>query len=126
MVPGQTGGGMRTFLFVGERPSPTAIRMGVTWKDGRLAAKQLFDALLSNGIDPSKQVYDNIFTAQDKVCPRAVRRIRRAFRQGMTVVAMGQRVGAVFSKLGLAHKAIVHPAARGRIRKKSRYSEHLR
>lgn len=32
-------------VFVGERRSPAAIRMGVRWPDGRLAAKQLFDAL---------------------------------------------------------------------------------
>ena len=28
------------YLFVGEKRSELAIKMGVTWKDGRLAAKQ--------------------------------------------------------------------------------------
>ena len=31
-------------LFVVEKRSPSAIRMGVTWEDKRLASKQLFDA----------------------------------------------------------------------------------
>lgn len=39
---------MSQFLFVGERPSPKAATMGVTWRDGRLAAKQLFDALVAS------------------------------------------------------------------------------
>ena len=36
---------MDKILFVGENRSHLAKKMNVTWKDGRLAAKQLFDAL---------------------------------------------------------------------------------
>lgn len=45
---------MENLMFVGERRSQSAIRMGVHWEDGRLAAKQLFDALLALGIDPQR------------------------------------------------------------------------
>src|SRR2546428_7453216 len=45
---------MKSLLFVDERRSPAAIRMDVRWQDGRLAAKQLFDALSGVGIDPGK------------------------------------------------------------------------
>ena len=48
-------------IFVGEEPSQTAIRMGVTWKDGRLAGKQLFDAFEANGFDPGKAFFINLF-----------------------------------------------------------------
>lgn len=114
-----------TFLFVGERPSPTAVRMGVTWKDGRLAAKQLFDALMASGIDPLAQKFDNVFlTEHDTVCLKAVRRIKRLARTHR-VVAMGRKVCAVLVEHGIAHQMIVHPAARGRIRKKERYAQHI-
>ncbi len=37
-------------VFVGERRSLRAIQMNVTWQDGRLAAKVLFEALATLGI----------------------------------------------------------------------------
>jgi len=40
----------KNFLFVGEERSPTAIRMGVTWKDKRLAAAHLSKAVEALGI----------------------------------------------------------------------------
>ena len=52
------------FLFVGERRSPIAIKMNVTWENGRLAAKQLFDALSSCGISGEKQIFVNLFVGQ--------------------------------------------------------------
>lgn len=49
------------YLFVGEERSELAKKMNVTWKDGRLAAKQLFDALLFNNINPTDCSFTNIF-----------------------------------------------------------------
>lgn len=51
------------FLFVGERPSDRAVRMGVTWGDGALAGATLFDALRSLEVDPSRQSYRNLYTS---------------------------------------------------------------
>lgn len=58
-------------VFIGECRSLTAQRKGWTWKDGRLAAKPLFE-------------------------------------------------------VGFRHIALVHPAARGRIRKRERYHAHVK
>lgn len=90
---------MPKFLFVGERHSQKALQMGVKWEDGRLAAKQLFDALLANGIEPKGQKYMNWF------------------RNGQ---------GRLVARPGIAHVKIVHPAARGKIRDKAVYAAHVR
>ena len=52
---------MVPFLFVGEKPSKTAFDRGLTWKDGKLAAKTLFDALRFGDIDPLEQAFVNLF-----------------------------------------------------------------
>jgi hypothetical protein len=121
---------MPRFLFVGERPSPKAAAMQVTWKDGRLAAKQLFDALRACGFDPSAHRYDNVFrpdpVGPETVCKNAIRRIRRAVSRGVTAVAMGQKAARVLVDHQVNCLTIVHPAARGRIRKKARYAKHIR
>ena len=97
--------------------------MGVTWRDGRLAGKQLFDALAEAGIEPLQQRYDNLF---EQVEPRLfVRRLRAAIRRGYTVVALGNKVAAGLTRLRVAHVPMVHPAARGRIRRKDRYAAHV-
>lgn len=118
---------MSRFLFVGERPSPLAHRTGATWAAGRLAGKQLHDALRQAGLNPADQKYDNVFVPDpdgpEEVCRKAIRRIRRC---GLPVVAMGNKVAEVLTGLGLPHLRIVHPAARGRIRKKHRYAAHVR
>ncbi len=108
------------FLFVGEERSQKAIDMGVRWKDGRLAAAQLFDALEACGIDPAAQRFLNLFEGE---LDENLRRIRRAKKR---VVAMGRRVQEVLDFHGIKHLEIVHPAARGKIRRKDRYAAHLR
>lgn len=104
--------------------------MGFGWRDGRLAAKQLFDALEAAGLDPSAHRYDNVFRpvaeGPEEVCPKAIRRIRRAADQGLVVVAMGQKATRELASWRVSCLTIVHPAARGRIRKKERYAEHVR
>ncbi len=51
----------KKFLFVGEKRSALAVRRRVTWQDGKLAAKQLFDALLACKINPAQQRFCNLF-----------------------------------------------------------------
>lgn len=115
-------------IFVGERRSPTAIARGWTWKDGHLAARPLFDGLDALGIDPGRVAFVNLFRETPDgfgpltVNPTTVRRLRRA---GVPVVAMGLKVAAALEAVGIAHVRIVHPAARGRIRKRSRYVKHI-
>lgn len=107
------------FLFVGERPSPTALSRGWGWKDGRLAAAQLFRALLAMNLDPAKQRFENVFVrSSDRVNSHAIKRIRESPIQ---VVAMGQKASKVLLRYEIYHLWIPHPAARGKIRLKENY-----
>jgi len=103
-------------LFVGEERSPTAVARGWTWESGRLAAKQLFDALAVCGVDPAGCRFTNWF---ERGGPTTVRRHRGP------IVAMGQKVQKAMAAAGIEHIPIVHPAARGRIRAKDRYAAHI-
>ena len=86
-----------------------------------MAAKQLFDALRACEIDPNKQLYDNLFTQGDM--HRFIRKLKRTKR---IVVAMGKKVGNFFDKNSIHHIKLIHPAARGNIRKKENYIAHVR
>lgn len=89
---------------------------GWRWEDGRLAAKQLFDALDACGIPLDRCMFRNWF---EKGQPEQVRRHRGP------VVAMGNKVQDAMTAAGVSFIAIIHPAARGRIRKKDRYAAHV-
>ena len=91
--------------------------MGVTWRDGRLAAKQLFDALKACGLDPDQHCYCNWFEWGGKAAVR---------RHNGPIVAMGLKVQRDMERRGVPFVPLVHPAARGKIRKKSRYIAHVR
>jgi hypothetical protein len=117
------------FVFIGEKPSSRAVEIGASWTNGRLAAKTLHDALRACGIEPSQQQFLNLFgddpgapTVAKALC---IRRIRELAANGHTIVALGQKVSRALSKCRIAHLRLVHPAARGSIRKKSRYQEHV-
>lgn len=118
---------MKSILFVGENRSTTAKQKNWTWKDGRLAAKPLFEALERLSIDPAKQHFVNLYAdgalGVFRVNPNTVRTLRTTPH---IVVALGQRVARGLTDLGISHVQLVHPAARGRIRKKSRYRAHVK
>ena len=107
------------FLFVGERRSKKAIAMAVTWEHGRLAARQLFDALISIGITPKEQKFANIFEPQGRMKVDC-------YRESLPIVGMGRKVQKELTRLGINHIAIVHPAARGTIRRKENYAKHIK
>ena len=111
---------MSKILFVGERRSPTAIRMRVRWEDGRLAAKQLFDAFDAIDFNKDRAVFVNLFE------PKGERLVRFARSLDVPVVAMGRKVQDKLAKLGLHFTPMVHPAARGAIRRKDLYTDHVR
>lgn len=123
------------FLFVGEEPSELAKKIGANWRNGRLAAKVLHEALRAMGIDPAQQKYINLW-ADYKGKPRITEDypyeyIWRAYGDGFTIVAMGQKV---HKALGcektilqtIPHLTIVHPAARGKIRLRANYQAHVK
>lgn len=107
---------MVKYLFVGEKRSNKAVQMKVTWKDGRLAAKQLFDALHYCGINPIKQDFCNWFEGgKNKVRTTT-----------LPIVAMGRKVSNALKQERINHIFIFHPATRGKIRKKELYLEHVK
>lgn len=114
-------------IFVGECRSLTAKRKNWTWKDGRLAAKPLFEALEAMGVDPRAHFYCNLWT--DNIAPSipparvAMLRARRA--EGAVIVALGKKVSTELVRRHIDHVALVHPAARGKIRKRERYHKHV-
>lgn len=121
-----------TFLFVGERPSHLADRIGATWANGKLAAKQLHDALRMLNIDPAKQLYVNLWRTPGTGKPvdeypevQAIVYIAECRAMGCVVVGMGALVCQELTRRGVPHLAMVHPAARGAIRKKERYQAHV-
>lgn len=120
------------FIFVGERPSRTAVRRGWTWEHGRLAAKSLHDALASIGIDPAEQKYVNLFgddCERDAGCDEINERIvliRRLNHRRYKVVGMGRRVCQRLREAEVVHLSMRHPAARGRLRRRELYTSHVR
>lgn len=116
---------MRKFLFVGEKRSNTAVARGWTWRDGRLAAKTLHEALRSINVDPTCEVqcdYVNLWSDGDRLM---LARLAKRW-PGRVVVSLGSKVGDELSRLGVAHVKVKHPAARGWIRGRGRYAAHVR
>lgn len=113
------------FVFVGEQRSPTAIRRGWTWKDGRLAAKTLHEALRAAGIEPARQVYVNLWSDGGELNLDVVAELLVLDRARLTLVALGRRVADNLARFGVSHVEMVHPAARGSIRRSERYQAHV-
>lgn len=105
-------------LFVGEERSNKAIEMGGTWKDGILCAKTLFRALHTIGIDPTKCEFANWF--EDETQRETIR------NSTMPIVAMGNKVQRALTQEGISFIPIIHPAARGKIRKTENYINHIK
>jgi hypothetical protein len=106
-----------SYLFVGEKRSNRAIELSLTWKDGGLAAKPLFEALYSSGLNPHKVNFTNIFERGGK---KTVTNFKGV------VVAMGKKVQSRLSELNINYISIIHPAARGKIRKRKLYVDHVK
>jgi hypothetical protein len=119
------------FLFVGEKPSPTAVRNGWTWESGHLAAKSLFEALRACDVDPTTCGFTNLFGDHHNSPPTLTANyrapcLRAAAAAGTPVVAMGQKVSRALRERNVPHITIRHPAARGAGRLRARYAEHVR
>lgn len=115
------------FVFVGEKRSARAIRLGVRWQDGRLSGKTLHDALRAAGVDPAAELYLNVFREGEsfRVDRSVVRRLRGLAASGLVVVGMGCKVQRALRRVGVEPVALVHPAARGVIRTRVLYQAHV-
>lgn len=110
------------YIFVGEKRSDTAIRMGVTWRDGRLAAKTLFEALREIGLEPEQQHYVNIYRDDGSLDHETLGVLTDTKAQ---IVAMGRKAQGELTAAGVPFRALIHPAARGAIRMSPRYRAHV-
>jgi hypothetical protein len=116
-------------VFVGERRSRRAIGLGASWLDGRLAGKTLHAALRASGVDPRQVVFLNLFhdqLADRQPCENALLAIRSLSAAGATFVALGRLVQTALRRAGIAHVPLIHPAARGTIRARTAYQQHVR
>ena len=111
-------------LFVGEKRSNKAIEMGATWQsaqqteNGILCAKTLFHALRKASIEPRECHFANWF--EDEAQRETIR------NSTMPIVAMGNKVQHALKQEGISFIPIVHPAARGAIRKTENYVNHIK
>ena len=114
----------KQILFIGEEKSPTAIRKGWRWEDGRLAAKQLFDGLKGAEdiikVNPKECKFVNLFEDEGK------RLVKSKSLYKYVVIALGDKVSKGLDNHAIKHYRMVHPAARGKIRKKENYINHTR
>jgi len=113
-------------LFVGEKRSPKARKMGVTWKDGRLSGKHLLTAIERANLDIANCDFMNVYREildRDVVNKNALAIINNF--DGV-VVAMGRKVERVLKNASIEHEFIYHPATRGEVRNIDKYCEHFR
>jgi len=107
-------------LFVGDRRSELATRMGVYWEDERLSGKRIFETQRKFGMEPHRCRYVNLNDGPGEEVAREY------VRGGGKVIAMGQKVADGLTKLKIPHIAIPHPAARGELRREPVYVARVR
>lgn len=112
-------------VFVGEKRSKRAIEMGVTWDDGALASRSLHDALDYWINDNEKLLFVNLWRDHGVLNHETIRTLRLSVERRRTVVGMGRKVQKKLRELGIRHKELIHPAARGAIRKRANYRMHV-
>ena len=110
---------------MGERRSPTAIRKGVTWADRRLCAKTLCHVWDALALPPEHYLFINVYRDNGSADPEALRRIHALHAEGWMVIGLGHTVQQMLARAGISHRAMIHPAARGRIRRRERYQAHV-
>jgi uracil-DNA glycosylase len=122
-----------SLLFIGEKPSPTAEAKGLRWQDGKLAARTLFAALDAAGIDRSRCGFANLFGLTADAPERQTSEVRARLEilaataaTGTRIVALGSKVARHLERSGVPHVRLTHPAARGAIRARDRYVQHVR
>ena len=124
------GGASLRFVFVGERPSFRAVQIGATWQNGKLSGKTLREALLAFHLDPAAHHYLNLYPHPQSLDDaaweeEACGEIMHLIEQGYIVVGLGRLVSDRLKQRRIPHLFMIHPAARGEIRRKERYHAHV-
>lgn len=113
------------FLFVGERRSQMAVRRGYSWPDQRLSGRTLAEALAACSIALEQYTCINVYTDEGVLDRQALVSIRTLHAAGWIVIGLGRVVQRALTVAGIPHHAMIHPAARGRIRKREAYQQHV-
>ncbi len=114
------------FVFVGERRSPPAIRKGVTWAGRRLCAKTLCHVLDALGLPPENTLFINVYRDDGCCDTHALRRVEALQAEGWIIVGLRRTVQQALARSPrIPHRAMIHPAARGRIRRRELYRAHV-
>jgi len=123
------------YIFVGERPSISAWKFSKQWSDGAYAGKQLKDAIDKiDCLEFADITFCNLWTKpKEKSTPaidvvdldKSLHEIT-LYSKWWTVVGMGKIVQDQLGNAGIRHLKLVHPAARGKIRRKDRYLKHCK
>jgi len=124
-------------VFVGENRSNMAQNNDWSWERCQLehqprnCAKQLFEALENCGIDPYNQEQVRFLNAwednsEEWVEVENLNSILQSYLEvGFEVVSLGEHVHQHLEQLNIPHIKLIHPAARGSIRKKDNYQKHV-
>lgn len=119
------------FIFVGENRSKTAVEKGWSWQncqvtgEPHLSAIPLWKALKGIDLNPSHQTFFNLWDENWKI-NKYVPEILKEMSEDWEIVAMGQKVHKELEKIGVEHKTIIHPAARGKNRRTDLYNSHIK
>ncbi len=109
-------------LFVGEEPSKTAKEKGWVWGDEQLCSKTLLEALDKAGVHRESLQFINLF--EDGSVNQDSIQMIKDFKS--SVIGMGNKVQRALTKNNIGHHALIHPAARGKIRKTELYQAHVK
>jgi hypothetical protein len=112
-------------IFVGEQRSKTAIKRDWTWFDKRLCSKTLRVILDDYGLDLDDYTFINLFDDEGKLDLKHLHNIQSLGKNNWTIVSLGRRVERSLNNLGVRNTYMIHPAARGNIRKTSNYRTHV-
>lgn len=121
----------KTFIFVGENRSKTAQEKEYSWegcqRSGKpvLSAIRFFDALSYLGLDPGEQIILNLWNDDWTFNIDVLGNLKVLADKGEIIVGMGKRVQTELERLGIPHRKLIHPAARGKIASKELYRRHL-
>ena len=122
---------MNKLLFVGQERSKLAQERGVYWEDEAQCANQLFRALRANKINPQECSFVNLFTDESDGLPVGMKTINKKELNKIQewkgqIIGMGNIVSDKLALFKISHTKIVHPSARGKIRAKALYIQHIR
>ena len=111
---------------MGQERSRLAVERGVYWEDEAQCANQLFRAIRAVGIDPEECEFINLFEDSSDGVAEGEKTVNKKGANKIKkwkghIVALGKIVGRRLKAMGIQHREMVHPAARGSIRLKENY-----